>query len=203
MTIKRVLIVAALSAACGSSIEPKSETSQQDDAASESDAGTEPLDEALHEIEVDASSMTDFRYVDLESARVVNVKTPATSPSWDLGLRRFAIALNGGVSGSGGVEVSVVKDQPFAQVEDVPATFVTDVADGSDDDEDPDYVMSTGDTGWYDYNPSDHTLAPRAHVYIVKTVEQNVFKLEVLGYYNAAGSAGHMTLRFQLIERGG
>lgn len=58
------------------------------------------------ELEIDASSYTDYVYYDIDgnSATQVDVVDPATSSDWDIGFRRTSIVLNGGVSGPGSVE---------------------------------------------------------------------------------------------------
>ncbi len=50
-------------------------------------------------IEVDASSATAFTYLRLSDGATVSVADPVASSAWDLGFRRFAIKLNGGVAG--------------------------------------------------------------------------------------------------------
>jgi hypothetical protein len=128
-------------------------------------------------------------------------KDPASASDWDLSFKRFTIAMNGGVTGAGGVEVAVLKGVSFDEVTDVPSSgFASDGADGSDDDEETDYVMSTGETGWYDYDPTKHALIPREHVYVVQTTERAVFKLEIVDYYNEAGTSGHVALRFSQLQ---
>jgi|GEM_PF-3780203 len=61
------------------------------------------------ELDIDASSQTDWAYVNLARGRVVSVSDPATSSAWDLAFKRFS-KLNGGASGAGGAEAVVVKD---------------------------------------------------------------------------------------------
>jgi hypothetical protein len=204
---KRLLLVStlALTAACDSSIKPEDENDPvvQDDAGSgpaEDDAGDgsgSQNGEAV-EAEVDASSEELWAFFDLESGKTV----AEDSTTWDLALQRFTIKVNGGASGEGGVSVAVLKDE-FADVSaDSAENFVSDAADGADLDMDPDYVLSSGDTAWYEYDPTVHKLTPRAHVYVVKTVEGGLFKLEITNYYNEAGSSGYPTLHFQQLTAG-
>src|SRR5688572_26255531 len=109
MTIKHLLMASMLVAmACGSSIKPDKENHHQP--SSREDAGVDEPgeDHSPREIVIDASSTSDWAYLDLESASVVKPQAPQSSSDWDLSLRRFAIATNGGVSGAAGVEVAVV-----------------------------------------------------------------------------------------------
>lgn len=55
------------------------------------------------EVEVDASSTTQYAYFDLASGAVVTVASPTTSTAWTLGFRRYEVRINGGVAGPGGV----------------------------------------------------------------------------------------------------
>lgn len=191
-----------LAHACGSSIEPDADDGPENPATDGAPGdGADAMDEA-QEVEIDASSTDTWTYFDLETGKVVRPASPESSNAWDLAFKRFSIAMNGGVSGQGGVEVAVLP-LAFEALDEAPVTsFVRDVADGADEDEEPDLVMSTGDTGWYDYDPSDHTLTPRDHVYAIRTVERSIFKLAVVGYYNAAGSSGYPRIRFERLAEG-
>lgn len=167
----------------------------EDDAGLSTDCSTIP---APRELAINATSAEQWVYLDLARGRTVNVTgDPAASRAWDLAFRRFAIKQNGGVSGSGGVETAVAQGT-FDSVTEPPSEgFASDAPDGADDDLEPDYLLSTGDTGWYDYDTTTHTLSPRAQVYVVRSVDGYPFKLVVLNYYSAAGTSGHPKIRFQ------
>lgn len=204
----RLLLISALvlSAACDSSIKPDDENDPivEDDAGTgsgddEGDASPGPSEGEPVEETIDASSADVWTFFDLETGKSV----AESSDAWDLALRRFTIKINGGASGEGDVSVAVLKEK-FADVTaDSAETFVTDAEDGDDTDTDPDYVFSSGDTGWYDYDPTSHKLTPRAHVYVVKTVEGGLFKLEITNYYNEAGSSGYPNVRFEQLAESG
>ena len=55
------------------------------------------------EVEVDASSSSQFAYFDLSTGSVVTVADPQNSTQWDLAFRRYEVRLNGGVAGPKGV----------------------------------------------------------------------------------------------------
>ncbi|MGB1274618.1 MAG: HmuY family protein, partial [Nannocystaceae bacterium] len=77
----------------------------------------------------DARGDEDWVYFDLEADQTVEPQTPEDSTEWDLGLLRFNVSLNGGTSGTGGVEVAVLRDATFADVTVAPASgYVTDNA---------------------------------------------------------------------------
>ena len=195
-------LVLMLGVACDSSIAPKPAKETGDGEPTESDVGEVQAGEVV-ERTIDASNAEKWLYLDLDENALAAPKSPASASDWDLSFQRFTIAMNGGVGGAGGVEVAVLKDAKFDDVVKVPANgFVSDAPDGSDDDELPEYVMSTGESGWYDYDPTAHTLSPRAHVYLVRTTTRAVFKLEVLDYYSEAGSSGYFRVRYAQLAAG-
>ena len=146
---------------------------------------------------VDASDAERWVYVDLDAQAEVQPADPAGDPTWDLAFRRFHVASNGGVSGTGGVSVARVDGLPFVDVT-LPsaASFETDRADGEDDDALPDYVFSGGVDPWYAYDVETHVLTPKTRVYVLRTTAGAAVKVAVERYYDDAGGSGHPTLRY-------
>jgi hypothetical protein len=146
---------------------------------------------------VDATDEELWLYFDFDSMAAVESTTPEMSEIWDLGFRRFHIKLNGGVSGAGGMEVALLTGVAFADVNQAPADgYISDVPDDAEDEDlDPEYVMSNGDTAWFDYSPATHVLTPRDHVYVVRSVENGYYKMQIIAYYDGAGSPAYV--RFQ------
>jgi hypothetical protein len=182
-------------------------TAQTADGASSGELPGEGGPQVQHEDEgggvtrttIDASSEAQWIYLDLESRQQLEVADPAQSDAWDLGLRRFEIAIDGGISGPGGMEAVVLEGVAFADVTEVPGEgWVSDAADGDDENEDADLALA----GWYDYDFMAHVLTPRPVVYVVRTVEGNVFKLEILDYYDDAGTGGVLTIRWAAVDAG-
>ena len=138
---------------------------------------------------VDASSPTAWIHADFETGREVEA-----TAAWDLRFQRFHISANGGVTGPGGVEVAPVTGVAFAAVTLPTTGFITDAAD-RDGDGTPDYVMDQGDT-WYSYDPATHLLTPQPIVWVVKTAGGSTLKLEILEYYDDAGTSGWFTLHW-------
>jgi hypothetical protein len=139
---------------------------------------------------VDATSMTDWVRFDAASG------AEAAGAGWDLGFQRFHIQLNGGVSGDAGVEVAVLTGVAFDDVTEAPAGgYLTDLADGDDDGEDPDYAFEQ-DGGWYDYDPTTHVLTPFDQVYVVRDSDGDLLKLAIESYYDDAGTGGFISFRW-------
>lgn len=185
----RMLFLAALLTGCADKIEhaqPDAQDTPTLDAAVQPPAGkvvTARGSDATYTTAVDATSETAWVYADLETGKEVEA-----TAAWDLRFQRFHISANGGTSGSGGVEIALVAGKTFAEVTAAPADgYLTDDADS--------YVFEQGD-GWYDYNPTTHILTPFPNVYVVKTDGGARLKLEIVKYYNDAGTAAHFTLHW-------
>ena len=132
---------------------------------------------------VDARDEAAFVYLDFEGKAEV-----AAGDAWDLGFARFNVATH--------VEVAVLMGAAFDEVTAAPADgYVGDAAD-------PETAMQETMPGfafdlWYDYDPATHVLTARDDlVYVVHTPEGNYFKVQMLDYYDEAGSSGHVTLRW-------
>lgn len=132
---------------------------------------------------VDARDEAAFVYLDFEGKAEV-----AAGEAWDLGFARFNVATH--------VEVAVLMGAAFDEVTAAPADgYVGDAAD-------PETAMQETMPGfafdlWYDYDPATHVLTARDDlVYVVHTPEGNYFKVQMLDYYDEAGSSGHVTLRW-------
>jgi hypothetical protein len=142
---------------------------------------------------VDATAEETWVYLDLDSGEQLDVADPSADADWDVAFLRFHIKLNGGVSGGADVDALPLSDTAFADVTVAPADgFLTDQADGEDDNEDPDYVFRD----WYAYEFMTHVLTPHPIVYVVRTAEPRHFKLQIENYYDDAGSSAHITFRW-------
>ena len=111
-----------------------------------------------------------------------------TDDSWDIAFRGTTILVNGGAkigslsdeperTGNAGL---IIQNGIFANITTVPSevTFAQDAA-GS-------YALPTGsDNGWYNYaGPPTHLISPLAgKVIIVRTIDGNYAKMEILNYY--------------------
>lgn len=143
--------------------------------------------------QVNATDAMLWIYLDLETGQELALEDPNDDPAWDLAFQRFHIALNGGVMGSGDVTAAVLEDTAFADVTRAPADgYVSDLPDGDDDNEDPDYVFKD----WYAYDFTTHVLTPYPIVYVIRTQTPNHYKVQLERYYDEAGSSGYPTFRW-------
>lgn len=135
-------------------------------------------------------------YFDFQSGAQVSPNVPEDDGGWDLAFQRFHVRSNGGSSGSGQAEVAVLVAANFDALGAAPeGGYIADRDDGDDDGSEPDTAFEI-DGGWYAYDPSSHTLTPRARVYVVRTPEGDYFKLEMLGYYDGAGNDARPSFRW-------
>ena len=139
---------------------------------------------------VDATDAEAWQRLDLDGGRSVDA-------GWDLAFRRFFVRTNGGVSGTAGVQVAVAEGA-FEDVTRAPESgWSAARPDGeADDDEEPDTAFNDGEDDWYDYDPETHTLTPKDRVYVVSSSEGRFFKLQILGYYDDAGSPARLRFRW-------
>lgn len=168
---------------------------------SDTDSGSDDVVEPIVNVDngdgtttttIDATDATVWAYLDLPQKALVEPADPAASAEWDLAFQRFDVALNGGASGTGGVEVTWVDGADFDALATAPTTgWVTDAPDANDDG-DPEYAFAT----WYDYDGDTHTLSPVDRVYVVRATDDLTYKLEIVDYYDDAGTSGYMTFRW-------
>jgi hypothetical protein len=133
---------------------------------------------------VDARDEAAFTYLDFEAKAAVD----GAGEAWDLGFLRFNVATH--------VEVAVLEGVRFEDVAQAPADgYVVDASD-------PETAMQETMPGyafdlWYDYDPTTHALSARDDVvYVVHTPEGNYFKVQMLDYYDEAGTSGYVSLRW-------
>ena len=199
-SIHPLLLVAALAlqGACAEDLSQRLDP----DAGPPADGGVDVEDPAdggngVQEARVDAKDEELWVYMSLAEGKAVPPEQAGDPTAWDIALRRFNIKLNGGASGSGDAAVALLPGAVFDDVAEVPAdaAFLTDQPDANADGLD-EYVMSIGDTRWYAYDVTTHVLTPKALVYIVRGADGSHYKLEMLDYYDAAGTAGYPAFRW-------
>jgi hypothetical protein len=176
---RSILLTTALLLAtgCAKSLDP----GDKDDtgSASELSAG---------EAVINATSQTDWVYLDLESATMVTPATPEDSTEWDLAFRRYKVALNGGVSGTGGMEAVPMPGVDYNTDLEAPSEgWITDEPD-ADGDGDMEYALDS----WFLYESSTHYVSPADTIFVLRTVEGALLKFEFLAYYDDAGTPAYV-----------
>ncbi|HVG61941.1 MAG TPA: HmuY family protein [Hyalangium sp.] len=147
---------------------------------------------------VDASSSEKWIGLDLDHRQEANA---AEDKLWDIAFQRFHIRVRGGASGTGNVAVAVLPDVNLAQVSQAPAErYTTDAADGDDSNSELDTAFETAAEGWYSYNVGTHKLSPRERVYVIRTDEGAFFKVQILEYYDSAGTPAILQVHWGSVQ---
>lgn len=125
-------------------------------------------------------------FFDLETGTEVD-----ESDAWDLAFQRFQIRTS---------DAAARVATPFEELTSAPAEgYQFDAEDSDDDGEDPDYAFLFPEP-WYEYQLATHRLDAIDVTYVVRTFEGHHFKVQMLDYYDAAGSSGHPSFRYASID---
>jgi hypothetical protein len=130
------------------------------------DSGT-----ALKRMTIDASSETEWRFVSLKKGQILPQPGPL---DWDLALRRFHIASNGGpgFAGAGAAGTD---------------TLTQTSAD----------TTKSGFGKWYTYGFSSHLLTPKPVEYRVRAADAREYRLRILSYYCPGAKPGCITIEYR------
>lgn len=116
---------------------------------------------------------------------------------WDLGFSRQRIRLNGGASGDAGVELAVVEAATIDDVTEAPTDgYATDLPDDDDENGDAEFAFDV----WFDYDETTHVLTAHDYVFVVHTTEGASIAVEIVSYYDDAGSSGLMQIRWKPLD---
>lgn len=143
---------------------------------------------------VDATSGAVWTALDLDAD---GAETTDDQPGWDLKFQRFEVAVNGGITGDGGVEAVWMDGGTLEGLTAVPDEgWATDEPDGSDDNDLPDYVFRP----WFDYDGETHVVTAHPGVFAVRSTEGAHFGVQMLSYYDEAGSSAMLSLRWKRLD---
>jgi HmuY protein len=142
-----------------------------------------------------AAADNPYVYLDLASGTKVAISDigALSSPDWHVAIKRSSWKLNGGDSGPGHVTGAAVAALSLDDITAVPAGLAADDWATSDcmllstPGGEPATVMSA----WYDYHDADHTLTPKAEVWVLKlgdAADAPVRKLRITTYYGDGAS---------------
>jgi len=160
--------------------------------ASQSDAGRITIEYAVQPGAGQPLGESETAVIDVTGGRVYfDLATGAESDAsdWDLAFEGYTIRVNSGVSGSGWAG-AVLESDAFEEI--------TDASDA------PAQVYAADQFGgvfeshpWYRYNLTgdDHLIWPTFDVYLIKRGDE-VYKLQIISYYNETADARHITARF-------
>lgn len=147
-------------------------------------------------VDADVARANQFTYFSFATGGVVTPATPSTSVEWDLAFKSTTILSNSGVSGAGSVSVKQLIGGDFDALSQAPASgYVIDSPDGDDSNTTLENAFLTGEP-WYNYNSSNHVVTPKDHVYVVRANSGKFYKMKVVNYYDAAGTARHVTFKW-------
>ncbi len=180
------LLACALLSACANDL--------RDDFPFDGQVNTGPLvtatrDGEVTHLSVDATNRQSQVFIDLDEGRELKAEEAFETNAWDLAVKRYEIAINSGASNpEGAVELVVLTGTSFDGLTQAPATgYAVDVNE---------HLFSTVHEGWYLYDIGVHRLTARPLVYVVKTSSGAYLKVQMLGYYDAAGTPAVITLRY-------
>lgn len=135
-------------------------------------------------VEVESTGDSEFVHFDFASPGEV-----AATDGWELAFQRYAVQVNGGTSGSGGVEIAAIEGVAFDAVDTAPANgWRTDTAE----------ALAFDD--WYDYDGATHVLTAGDRVYVVRDGTGAAWKLAFVDYYDDAGNSGFPSFRWAGLE---
>ena len=161
----------------------------------------------FNETVIQATSNVEWTHCDLS----LGALTTASGP-WDLRMRRFQAATNGGSSGSGGGAACRTGLFDLAAVHSV-GQFSSGTA-GLCPNFSVDVVQSAAGAGggssdfsgspvmldWYNYDSVTHVLSSSNEVYIVRSSDGlNHYAIQFFDYYSQAGTSGHPSIRWKAV----
>jgi HmuY protein len=147
-------------------------------------------DGSLHAL-IDATNKSALVFFDIDEGREMKTDEAFDTNGWDLAFQRYTITMNGGGGNpTGQVRVAVLKNQSWDSLTTAPAEGY------QQDASEP--VFSGVEGGWYFYDLSTHRLTPREELlYVVRSSSGQFFKLQMLAYYDNAGTPARLSLRYQ------
>lgn len=198
-TLAAASLLAALPliAACGGDLKPDNE----DNAETTTEKVVTVTEGGISTTTVDASDKDAgvWVYFSLETGAEVEVTDPDTNNAWDLRFHRMNVDANSPHHGNGSVLVAPMFKADYDSMTEAPAApvsgYITD-SQGVDG-------MGGGNNRaimWWDYDVSDHSLAPLDFVYVIRSNAGNFYKLKVLSYYNAVGTSGMVSFKWSKID---
>jgi hypothetical protein len=161
---------------------------------------------------LDARSYSDWVYFSLSSNSIVQVTDYQNDLSWDIAFHRGDVRLNGGESGKGQGAALDSQSKDFNAVLEAPKTgYVKDsvgtvvvafTGNGVEEEQQPfAQTLSTWLTTDISTPPPVYTV--NNNVYIIKTANGSIAKIQMYDNKNATGSAGYVSFKYQVNNSAG
>jgi len=140
-------------------------------------------------------------YFRLADASEATPSDPAHADDYDLAIQFANIDLNGGVHGTGGVELVYYDDEGYDALVQAPADGY--LSDTSDDDSGRAFnqgATAEQNGGWYHYNPNTHQMTIAANrYYVIHSLDGGYFKFRIVDFVYA-GPGTPLQMRFDWQE---
>jgi hypothetical protein len=148
-------------------------------------------------VDADVAKANKFTYFSFETGAVVTPATPSASVDWDIAFKSTTLIANSGVSGAGSVSVKRHAGADFDALTKADASgYLIDAADSDDAGTAVDNGFLVGET-WYHYaGAPTHLVTPKDHVYVVRANSGKFYKMKIVNYYDAAGTARYVTFKW-------
>ena len=132
---------------------------------------------------IDTTDPEQWRFVDLDQGRLL---TSPDTAGWDVALRRYYIRASGAITDTDSGQLALTGAIP-------------DLPQGPGE---PSGILGVESTvrRWYHYSMWSHLLEPNDHVYVLRTSEGHITRLQVLSYYCPGLQAGCLTIRYEGLE---
>lgn len=142
---------------------------------------------------VDATNKSSLVFFDIDEGRELKADEAFESNAWDLAFQRYTVTMNGGGGNpTGQVRVAVLKDSSWDSLTSAPAEGY------QQDASEP--VFNGVEGGWYTYDLVKHRLVTREELlYVVHSSEGRFFKLQMLSYYDSAGTPARLAFRYEAL----
>ena len=158
---------------------------------------TGKLENGNYLVGLDATSNEKWSYWDIDQDSLVEIVEPKDNKDWDLAFQRFKIKINGGESGSSRVQIALIKNSDFEQIE-----VTENLLWRYDESIGPNQVKyAFADEGdWFVYDIFTHMLEPRDQFYLLRSSENLIYKIKMLTYYDRLLISGFPTFQYSLVE---
>jgi hypothetical protein len=140
---------------------------------------------------IDATNKSAQVFFDIDEGRELKTDEALDTNAWDLAFQRYTITMNGGGGNpTGSVKVAVLEGGSWDALTSAPAEGY------QQDASEP--VFNGVEGGWYFYDITQHRLVSREELlYVVHSSSGRYFKLQLLSYYDGAGTPARLSLRYQ------